>query len=201
MSSGKAYSSGHQVSSLLWTCICSNCSDQFSWNCRVFSRLFKLKIYRYFLDFALMYECFILRAMRLRCKLLKKGYFAERLKSSFRKCYRQYGDLIDQYEVSFSRMLNVIPTLDKQWLPNRSDFQPISWPDTELDLHRIMSGFHGAFATGVACQQGTLTLPGTWFRPPFWDLHAFQFLRPDSSNLSCFYSTFHLEYPMVLCLY
>ena len=41
---------------------------------------------------------------------------------------------------------------------------------TELDLHRIMSGFHGAFATGVASQQGTLTLPDTWFRPPFWDL-------------------------------
>ena len=33
-----------------------------------------------------------------------------------------------------------------------------------------MSGFHGAFATGVASQQGTLTLPDTWFRPPFWDL-------------------------------
>ena len=30
-----------------------------------------------------------------------------------------------------------------------------------------MSGFHGAFATGVASQQGTLTLPDTWFRPPF----------------------------------
>ena len=29
-----------------------------------------------------------------------------------------------------------------------------------------MSGFHGAFATGVASQQGTLTLPDTWFRPP-----------------------------------
>ena len=31
---------------------------------------------------------------------------------------------------------------------------------TELDLHRIMSGFHGAYATGVASQQGTLT-PGS----------------------------------------
>ena len=36
---------------------------------------------------------------------------------------------------------------------------------TELDLHRIMSGFHGAFATGVPSQQGTLTLPDTWFSP------------------------------------
>ena len=42
--------------------------------------------------------------------------------------------------------------------------------DTVLDLHRIKSGFHGAFATGAACQQGTLILPDTWFRPPFWNL-------------------------------
>ena len=26
---------------------------------------------------------------------------------------------------------------------------------------------YGAFATGVACHEGTLTLPVTWFRPPF----------------------------------
>ena len=69
---------------------------------------------------------------------------------------------------------------------------------TELDLHRIMSGFHGAFAMGVDSQQGTLTLPDTWFRPPFWDLLMLQLLRPNSSNLPCLYSTFHLEYSMVL---
>ena len=69
---------------------------------------------------------------------------------------------------------------------------------TELNLHRIMNGFHGAFATGVASQQGTLTLPDTWFRPPFWDLLMLQLLRPNSSNLPCLYSTFHLEYPLVL---
>ena len=57
---------------------------------------------------------------------------------------------------------------------------------------------HGAFATGVASQQGTLTLPDTWFRPPFWDLLMLQLLRPNSSNLPCLYSTFHLEYPLVL---
>ena len=61
-----------------------------------------------------------------------------------------------------------------------------------------MSGFHGAFATGVASQQGTLTLPDTWFRPQFWDLLMLQLLRPNSSNLPCLYSTFHLEYPLVL---
>ena len=61
-----------------------------------------------------------------------------------------------------------------------------------------MSGFHGAFATGVASQQGTLTLPDTWFRPPFWDLLMLQLLRLNFPNLPCLYSTFHLEYPLVL---
>ena len=40
-----------------------------------------------------------------------------------------------------------------------------------------MSGFYGAFATGVASQQGTLTLPDTWFRPPFWDLLVLQIVE------------------------
>ena len=74
------------------------------------------------------YECFILRARRLSSKLLKQVYLVERLKSSFRKFYGRYGDLIQQYEVSLSRMLNDILTLDQQWLPNQSDFPPISWP-------------------------------------------------------------------------
>ena len=39
---------------------------------------------------------------------------------------------------------------------------------------------------------------GHWFRPPFWDLLVLQLLRPDSSNLTCLYSTFRLEYPLVL---
>ena len=59
------------------------------------------------------YECFILRTRQLSSKLLKQGYFAERLKSSFRKMNGRYGDLIQQYEVALSRMLNDILTLDK----------------------------------------------------------------------------------------
>ena len=145
----------------------------------------------------------------------------ERLKSSFRKFYGRYGDVIQQYEVSLSRMLNDILTLDQQWLPNQSDFPPISWPwyrfwglhvlrllrpvsrlYIDFDLPQLtfteLRGFHGVFATGVGCQQGARTLPDTWFRPPFWDLLMLQLLRPNSSNLPCLYSTFHLEYPLVL---
>ena len=74
------------------------------------------------------YECFILRARRLSSKLLKQGYLVERLKSSFRKFYGRYGDLVEQYEVTLSRMSNDILTLDQQWPPYQSDFPPISWP-------------------------------------------------------------------------
>ena len=42
--------------------------------------------------------------------------------------------------------------------------------DTEHDFHRIARGFHEAFATGVVCQQGAITLPDTWFRPLFLGL-------------------------------
>ena len=80
-----------------------------------------------------------------------------------------------------------------------------SFPRLYTDLMTVpkltfteLRGFHGAFTTGVACQQGALTLPDTWFRPPFWDLLMLQLLRPNSSNLPCLYSTFHLEYPLVL---
>ena len=54
------------------------------------------------------YECFILRAARLSSKLRGQGYVMERLKSSLRKFYGRYGDLIKHYEVSISQMLHDI---------------------------------------------------------------------------------------------
>ena len=35
--------------------------------------------------------------------------------------------------------------------------------DNELDVHRITSGYDGAFVTGVACQLGKLSRPDTLF--------------------------------------
>ena len=52
------------------------------------------------------YGCFILRAKRLTNKFLEQEYVKERLKSSLSKFYGRYGDLIKQYEVSLSQMLN-----------------------------------------------------------------------------------------------
>ena len=64
------------------------------------------------------YECFILRAARLSSKLLRQGYVMERLKSSLRKFYGRYGDLIKHYEVSLSQMLHDILGHDYiQWHP------------------------------------------------------------------------------------
>ena len=78
-------------------------------------------------------------------------------------------------------------------------YDTFPWLDFLPNLTLLLNiGFHKAFATGVACRQGTLTLPDTWFRPPFWNLLMLQLLRPNSSNLPCLYSTFHLEYPLVL---
>ena len=59
------------------------------------------------------YECFILRARRLSSKLMKQEYLVERLKLSFRKFCGRCGDLIQQYEVSLTRMLNDILTFDQ----------------------------------------------------------------------------------------
>ena len=62
------------------------------------------------------YECFILRAAQLSSKLLRQGYVIERLKSSLRKFYGRYGDLIKHYEVSLSQMLHDILGHDHiQW--------------------------------------------------------------------------------------
>ena len=64
------------------------------------------------------YGCFILRAARLSSKLLGQGYVMERLKTSLRKLYRRYGDLIKHYEVSLSQMLHDILGHDHlQWHP------------------------------------------------------------------------------------
>ena len=54
--------------------------------------------------------------------------------------------------------------------PADQTFQQFHYLDTELDLHRIMSVFHGAFATGVTCQQGNAYPSGHLFPSPFWEL-------------------------------
>ena len=116
---------------------------------------------------------------------LEQGYVKERLESSLRKFYGRYGDLIKQYEVSLTQMLN-----DILW-PDHIQWQPLLIRlYTELDLYRILSGFRRTFATGVACRQGTLTPPDTWSRPfgtcicsTCWDQSVFELvvMLPDNA--------------------
>ena len=61
-----------------------------------------------------------------------------------------------------------------------------------------LRGFHGAFATGVACQQGALTPPDTWSRPfgtcicsTWWD-------QSFSKLVVIFLRTMLFVYPSVL---
>ena len=64
------------------------------------------------------YECFIISAARLSSKLLWQGYVMGRLKSSLRKFYGRYGDLIKHYEVSLSQMLHdILGHNHVQWHP------------------------------------------------------------------------------------
>ena len=114
----------------------------------------------------------------------------ERLDSSFGKIYGRLGDLFQQYEVSLSRILNDILTHDQQWLPNQSEFQPISWPSYRLWPSPNNVRFPWIICNG--CGMPGNAYPSGHLVPPV------QLLRPDSSNLSYLYSTLNLEYPLVL---
>ena len=75
---------------------------------------------------------------------------------TYRKFYDRYGDLIQQYEVSLLRMLNDILTLDQQWLPTDQTFHQFYVTLPSLTFTELWV---------VACKQGTLILPKTWFWP------------------------------------
>ena len=53
------------------------------------------------------------------------------------------------------------PLTSYSYIPTSQTFHHFHDLDTELDIHQITSGFHEVFATGVAFQQGLLTLPGS----------------------------------------
>ena len=87
------------------------------------------------------YECFILRARRLSSKLLKQGYLAERLKSSFRKFYGGYGDLIQLLNFEHPSVLLFchstiwsIPLTNVKW-------QSDPWPTVTPQPIRLSTNF------------------------------------------------------------
>ena len=84
------------------------------------------------------FECFILRAVRLFNRLLRQGYVhvKERLRLSLRKFYVRYGDLVKQYEVPISRTLHdILDDDNRQWHPPLIGHYTNFWPPfTDLDL-------------------------------------------------------------------
>ena len=112
------------------------------------------------------YECFILRAARLSSWLLGQRYVRERLKSSLRKLYGRYGDLIKHYEAPLSQMLHDILGHDHlQWHPQlirhytnfwtyyRTGPYYRFWPYTQ-----IKGGFHRALQRVCLANRGRLLL-------------------------------------------
>ena len=136
------------------------------------------------------YECFILRATRLSNKLLEQGYVKERLKSSLRKFYGRYGDLIKQYEVSLSQMLNDILWPDHiQWQPPTDQTLYRTRPFTEfwvVSIEHLRRVWHA--------DRGRLLLR----TPGPVPLGLAYVLLVETNPLSLFYRTMLVEYPSVL---
>ena len=139
------------------------------------------------------YGCFILRAMRLYNKLLEQGYVKERLKSSLRKFYCRYGDLIKQYEVSLSQMLNHILWPDHiRWQPPTDQTLYRTQPFTEfwvVSIEHLRRVWHA--------DRGRLLLrtPGP---VPLGLAYVLLVETNPFPNLSLFYWTTLFEYPSVL---
>ena len=91
---------------------------------------------------------------------------------SLRKFYGRYWDLTKQYEVPLSWMLHDILDDDHiQWHPPLIRHYTNFWPLLiwtllpKSNFYLIVQGFYRTFATGVACQQRTLTHSDTWSCP------------------------------------
>ena len=139
------------------------------------------------------YGCFILRATRLSNKLLEQGYVKERLKLSLRKFYGRYGDLIKQYDVSLSQMLNDILWPDHiQWQPPTDQTLYQTRPFTEfwvVSIEHLRRVWHA--------DRGRLLLrtPGP---VPLGLAYVLLVEANPFPNLLLFYRTMLFEYPSVL---
>ena len=123
---------------------------------------------------------------------LLKGYVKEHLKSSLRKFYGRYRDLIKQYEVSLSKMLNDILWPDHiQWQPPTDKTLYRTRPFTEfweVSIKHLRRVWH---ATGDSYSSGHMV-------PSLWDLHMFYLCRPILFPNLLFFRTMLFEYPSVL---
>ena len=114
----------------------------------------------------------------------------EHMKSSFRTFYGQYGDLFKQYEVSLSRMLNGILTLDQLVTFNRSDFPQFSSPWYQAWPSPNYEWFQWSIYNWCGMPAGNAYPSWYLVSTLFGDLLMLQLLRPLFLNLSCLFLDF-----------
>ena len=121
-------------------------------------------------------------------------YVKERLKSSLRKFYGRYGDLIKQYEVSLSQMFNDILWPDhRQWQYPIDQTLYRARPFTEfwvVSIEHLRRVWHA--------DRGRLLLLRTPGPVPFGLAYVLLVETNPFPNLSLFYRTMFFEYPLVL---
>ena len=88
--------------------------------------------------------------------------------------FQSNADPLISYDVSLSRMLNNILTLDKQWLPNWSDFLPIPWPWYRAWPSPNYEWFPWSIFNGCGIPAGNAYPSRHLVSPPFWDLLVLQ---------------------------
>ena len=125
-------------------------------------------------------------------KLLDQGYVKERLKLSFRKFYGRYGDVIKQYEVFLSQMLNDILWPDHiQWQPPTDQTLYRTRPFTEF---WVVSIDHLRRVWHADRERLLLRTPGL----VHWGLSDVLLVETNPfPNLSLFFRTMLFEYPSV----
>ena len=107
--------------------------------------------------------------MRISNTFFGQEYVKERLKLSFMKFHGRYEDLIKQYEAplpnvtghSGGRPYELTHSIDQALHQFVILFLNLTLLFLNLNFYPIVWGFHRTFATGVSCQQKTLTPPGT----------------------------------------
>ena len=100
----------------------------------------------------------IRRVTPLSNKLLKHGFIMEHLKSSFRKCYGWYGDLINKVKFLSRKNYMIICSFTRcSNFPTNQSLHHLYYLDTEFDIYWISEGYHGRFATYITCQQRQFT--------------------------------------------
>ena len=147
----------------------------------------------------------------------------ERLRSSLRKFYGRYRDIIEQYELPLSRIFHDILDDNRlQWHPALHQFWPYNWSgpyyriwlyvgvgafvtglsqiSSLFSFYLIARVFHRTFTTGAACQQRTLTPLDTWFYPNL-GLASVLMMRPISLELVFFPDVWVSNIPRYFCLY